>query len=229
MDKISFRYTGEDFIILCIYHRNMVSPRSWLPIGDSGTIMEKNTADDFDRQAREQDAELSIVEDELDKLDQEFRGHIQDAAEAPETQRSRHKLKARQKKQQKEQKKAYYQDMLQEYGTLLTLKSAKERLERKNASSLRELDKSEIEDVKEDIRGQIIDENQKSERVKTLNDTVNQTLTALTDDEATKQRDDLDDLIDQVSQGEQDISEVNADFNQDSNTDTQSVSEEFDV
>lgn len=206
----------------------MVSPRDWIPGvgGNDQTIIEEKSVEEWDLEARNVETELSILESELDQLDNEFREQIQMAAEAPETQRPRHKRKAKQKQKEKEQKEARYNEMLDEYGTLLTLKNAKERLQTENKSSLHDMSHEEIEEVKRTIKGDLNERNQSHEKIQKLDQTVDQTLTALTDSQSAGNQDELDELIDAVAEGETDISEVDANIESETNTSSEAMETE---
>lgn len=206
----------------------MVSPRDWIPGvgGNDQTIIEEKSVEEWDLEARNVETELSILESELDQLDNEFREQIQMAAEAPETQRPRHKRKAKQKQKEKEQKEARYNEMLDEYGTLLTLKNAKERLQTENKSSLHDMSHEEIEEVKRTIKGDLNERNQSHEKIQKLDQTVDQTLTALTDSQSVESQDELDELIDAVAEGETDISEVDANVESETNTSSEPLETE---
>jgi len=198
----------------------MVSPREWLPIvGSSGdqTIIDQKSVDEWDLEARNVDTELNILENEITQVDNEFRSLIQEAAEAPETQRPRLKRKAKQKQNEKEQKEDTYHRKLTEYGTLLTIKNAKKRLQKENKSSLHELSSGEIQEVGQTLKSDLNKENQSHERIEKLNQTIDSTLTALSDSNEIQQEDELDQLIDAVAEGEKDINEVDASMSSSTN------------
>lgn len=188
---------------------SMVQLRDWIPGVSTSNTLSEMSAEEIDHEARQMEGELNIMERNLQKLDAEFRQKINEAAQAPSTQKDRLKLKAKQKKREYEQKEAGYQQMLQEYMALLTVKNAKERLKRQNRSSLSELSQGEINEFKSDIKDVLIAENQQADKVKDLDDTIDTTLTALTEDFGKTQEDnELDDLIEKVAEGEQNIDDI---------------------
>jgi hypothetical protein len=208
----------------------MVQFRDWIPGLSSSGGLENMSAEEIDLEKRDLEAELNIKENSLEKLNNEFRQKLKEAAEAPATQRDRLKLKAKQKKKEYEQQKAEYQSMLQEFMALQTVENAKKRLDRQSESSLRNMDKSEINDFKQQIKSDIIDENQDLRNIQQLEETVDQTLTALTEDLGQTQEDEqLDQLIDEIGEGKQDLEDVDIEETFEEGTEEQISTEEEDL
>lgn len=157
---------------------------------------------DLELEAKSIKTDMKIKENELDDLDQNFLETAQEAAQASGPKRNRLKSEASAIKQDYEQRQAEYQAMLKEYTTIRTLTNAKSRLESKSESMLREMDESELRTFREDIKEDILKENQELANMEEVANTIDETLVAVTGGEAGTVDSDVEAVIDAFEQGE---------------------------
>lgn len=102
--------------------------------------------------------DLHIIEEELERLNTEFKETCQKAAEASEARKDQLKSEAATIKKQYEQKQAKYEEILKNHSVVLTLKITKECLEAMDCSSLQDLNPTERTEFYEEVEPQIITE-----------------------------------------------------------------------
>ena len=183
---------------------------------------------DLELEAKSIKTDMKIKENELDELDQTFLETAQEAAQASGPKRNRLKSEAAAIKQDYEQRQAEYQAMLKEYTTIRTLTNAKSRLESKSESMLREMDENELRTFREDIKEDILRENQELANMEEVANTIDETLVAVTGGKAGTVDSDVEAVIDAFEQGE-DVSDFSLadqvdETETDTSTDTSSLS-----
>jgi len=177
--------------------------QNWIG-GPSG--LDAYSMTELEVEAESINTDLKVKEQNLGQLDQKFRNKIQEAAEAPATKEDRLKMEAQTIKQNYEQQEAEYQARLKEYAAMQTIVNAKRRLNSSSSSVLREMDKSELESFRTEVKQDVIGDNKEIEQIQGVADTIDQTLTAITGSEGSRVDDDIEDLVEAAKEG--DLSDV---------------------
>lgn len=174
----------------------MPSWRNWVP-GVSGTNeLEQMDVDELDLEARKFETNLNLEEEKLHKLDSKFQKLVEKGRKATGPKKERLKRKAKQLKREYEAKEGKWQEMLEEYTTLMAIKTAKERTDNQVESVLRDLDKGEIQAVMDDTMDTMHKRNQKTEWLKRKGTELNNVMTEVQKDFGlTEEEDQIDDLF----------------------------------
>jgi len=174
----------------------MPSWRNWVP-GLGGTNeLEQMDVEELDLEARKFETNLNLEEQKLHKLDSQFQNLVEKGRKATGPKKQRLKRKAKQLKREYESKEGKWQEMLEEYTTLMAIKTAKERTDNQVGSILRELDKGEIQAVMDDTKNTMHRRNQKTEWLKRKGTELNNVMTEVQKDFGlTEEEDQIDDLF----------------------------------
>ena len=176
---------------------------SLLPWRNDPTGLDAYSKNDLDLEAQKVQTEMQIKEQELDKYNSKFLEKAKEAAEASGPKRRRLKSEAAAIKQNYEQEQAAYMVDLKKYTTLKTLANAKDRLSDQGTSILDEMDETELETFRQEVRDDVIRGNQEIMQMEEVADTINETLTAIAGPEGTEVDDDIEEVIQAFEQGEE--------------------------
>lgn len=189
----------------------MVRFRDWMPGswgGDSNELMEKDT-DELDLEARTFETQVEMKEQELQQLDHQFEQIVEKGRKASGPKKKRLKRKAKQQKREYENKESAWNEMLEEYTSLLAAKNAKERLEDQPQSSLRDMDEEDVQEFMEDTVRKIQKRNQGTEWIQRQGDQLNRALTSVTQDfGATMEESEIDKLFKDSNEDPASLSEL---------------------
>jgi len=177
--------------------------QSWIPlIGNEPTGLAASSKSDIELEADSIKTDMKVKENELDKLDEAFLSKAKEAAEASGPKRNRLKSEASAIKQNYEQQQAEYQAMLKEYTTLQTLANAKSRLDSRSGSMLREMEESELQDFRDQVKDDVLKENNELSQMEGVADTIDETLTAITAPAGAEVDEDVEEVVQAFEQGE---------------------------
>ncbi|MBO4249049.1 hypothetical protein IL252_14610 (plasmid) [Halomicrobium sp. IBSBa] len=189
----------------------MVQFRDWIPGswgGSSNELMEKD-ADELDLEARTFETQIELKEQELERLDHQFEQLVEKGRKVAGPKKERLKRKAKQLKRDYENKEAAWQEMLEEYTTLLAAKNAKERLEEQPQSSLRDMSEEDVQAFMNDIVREIEKRNKDTEWIQRKGDQLNRTLTSVSQDfGATMEESEIDTLFQDTNEDPVSLSEL---------------------
>jgi len=189
----------------------MVRFRDWMPGswgGDSNKLMEKD-ADELDLEARTFESQIELKEQELQRLDHNFEQLVEKGRKASGPKKERLKRKAKQRKQEYESKEAAWNEMLEEYTSLLAAKNAKKRLEEQPQSSLRDMDEEDVQEFMNETVREVEKRNQETEWIQRKGDQLNRTLTSVTQDfGATMEESEIDTLFEDSNEDPVSLSEL---------------------
>ena len=189
---------------------------------DEPTGLDAYSKKDLDLEANSIQTDMKVKESDLKKLDNKFIEKAKEAAEAAGPEKQRLKSEAAAIKQNYEQQQAEYQAMLKEFMTIQTLANAKSRLNSRSESMLQEMDETELEEFRNDVKRDVLEQNQALSNMEEVADTIDETLTAVTGSAAGEVDDDVEDVIEAFEQGE-DVS----DFSLADQAEAEDVDEEF--
>jgi hypothetical protein len=170
--------------------------------------MEKDT-DELDLEARTFETQVEMKEQELQQLDHQFEQIVEKGRKASGPKKKRLKRKAKQQKREYENKESAWNEMLEEYTSLLAAKNAKERLEDQPQSSLRDMDEEDVQEFMEDTVRKIQKRNQGTEWIQRQGDQLNRALTSVTQDfGATMEESEIDKLFKDSNEDPASLSEL---------------------
>lgn len=153
-------------------------------------------ADQIDLEARELETKLNLEEQKLHKVDSKFQNLVKKGRKASGPEKERLKRKAKQLKRDYEAKESQWTELLEEYSTLMAVKTAKERTEDQVQSVLRELDKEEIQGVMQDTMDTMHKRNQETEWLKRKGTELNNVMTEVQQNFGlTEEEDQVDELF----------------------------------
>lgn len=179
--------------------------------GDSNELMEKD-ADELDLEARTFESQIELKEQELERLDHQFEQLVEKGRKASGPKKERLKRKAKQLKREYENKEAAWQELLEEYTSLLAVKNAKKRLEDQPQSSLRDMDEEDVEEFMNDTIREVEKRNQGTEWIQRKGDQLNRTLTSVSQDfGATMEESEIDTLFEDSNEDPVSLSELTKD------------------
>lgn len=180
--------------------------------------LEQMDAEEIDLEAREFETKLNLEEQKLHKLDSQFENLVQKGRKAAGPKKERLKRKAKQLKREYESKESKWQEMLEEYTTLMAVKTAKERTEDQAQSILREMDKDEIQAVMKDTMDTMHRRNQKTEWLKRKGTEMNNVMTEVQKDFGlTEEEDQIDKLFEAGKDDNDEVASLSSLTNKDEN------------
>lgn len=189
----------------------MVQFRDWIPGswgGDSNELMEKD-ADELDLEARTFESQIELKEQELQRLDHDFEQIVEQGRKASGPKKERLKRKAKQRKREYENKEAAWNEMLEEYTTILAAKNAKKRLEDQPQSSLRDMNEEDVQEFMNDTVREVEKRNQETEWIQRKGDQLNRTLTSVSQGfGATTEESEIDTLFEDSNEDPVSLSEL---------------------
>lgn len=196
----------------------MPSWRNWVPGLGRTNELEQMDAEEIDLEAREFETKLNLEEQKLHKLDSQFENLVQKGRKAAGPKKERLKRKAKQLKREYESKESKWQEMLEEYTTLMAVKTAKERTEDQAQSILREMDKDEIQAVMKDTMDTMHRRNQKTEWLKRKGTEMNNVMTEVQKDFGlTEEEDQIDKLFEAGKDDNDEVASLSSLTNKDEN------------
>lgn len=189
----------------------MVSLRDWVPTswgGSANELMEMD-ADELDLEARTFETQIELKEKELERMDHEFQQLVEKGQNASGPKKERLKRKAKQLKRNYEDKEGAWQELLEEYTTLLAVKNAKERMEEQPQSALRDLDEADVEEFMQGTIEEIHARNQETEWISRQGDQVNHALSSVAKDfGATMEESEIDQLFEDATKQPKSLSDL---------------------
>jgi D-mannonate dehydratase len=168
---------------------------------DDPSGLDAYSKNDLDLEAESIKTDMKVKENDLNRLDEKFLSKAKEAAEAAGPKRNRLKSEASAIKQNYEQQQAEYQAMLKEFTTIQTLANAKSRLNSRSDSMLREMDQAELQSFREDVKRDVLGQNQELAQMEEVANTIDETLTAVTGSGGGQVDDDVEDVIQAFEQG----------------------------
>ncbi len=196
----------------------MVQFRDWIPgsWGESGNELADKDVDELDLEARTFETQIELKEQELEKLDHQFKELVKKGREATGPKKERLKRKAKQLKRNYENKESGWQELLEEYTSLLAVKNAKERLESLPESSLRNMEESEVEEFMQATIKEVHSRNQGTEWIKRKGDNLNRALNSVSQDfGATTEESEIDELFEDASKEPSSLSDLTSENKED--------------
>lgn len=169
---------------------------------DDPSGLDAYSKSDLDLEAESIKTDMKVKENDLNRLDEEFLNKAKEAAGVAGPKRNRLKSEASAIKQNYEQQQAEYQAMLKEFTTIQTLANAKSRLNSRSESMLREMDQEELQAFREDVKHDVIGQNQELAQMEEVANTIDETLTAVTGTGGGQVDDDVEDIIQAFEQGD---------------------------
>ena len=201
----------QSFIMVRIMFPYMVQFRDWIPGSwgeDRNELMEKDV-DELDLDARVFESQIESKEVALERLDHQFKELVKKGRKASGPKKERLKRKAKQLKRDYEGKEAAWQEMLEEYTLILSIKNAKERLEGQPQSSLRDMNEEDVQEFMQDTIREIEERNQETEWIQRKGDQLNRTLTSVSQDfGATMEESKIDVLFEDSTEEPSSLSEL---------------------
>jgi D-mannonate dehydratase len=189
---------------------------------DDPTGLDAYSKNDLELEAKSVKTDMKVKENDLDRLDNEFLSKAKEASDAAGPKRDRLKSEAAAIKQNYEQQQAEYQAMLKEYTTIRTLANAKSRLNSRSDSMLQEMDERELQEFREQVKTDVLSQNQNLAQMEEVANTIDETLTAVTGSGGAQVDDDVETVISAFEQGD-DLSDFSlADHVEENETDQSS-------
>lgn len=168
---------------------------------DDPSGLDAYSKNDLDLEAESIKTDMKVKENDLDRLDQEFLSKVKEAAEATGPKKTRLKSEASAIKQNYEQQQAEYQAMIKEFTTIQTLANAKSRLNSRSDSMLREMDQEELQSFREDVKRDVLEQNQDLAQMEEVANTIDETLTAVTGSGGGQFDDEVEGIVEAFEQG----------------------------